>query len=138
MIKIGLDNGIHVRSNRRIITRDILPAELDYPFEKDYSDSPEILYWRKNWGMRNEVVNTFVPEDDNEYHYLIETPEQVFTLIRIIVSWINETKWEESGNSIWEYNEILPILQRDVINLAIIAAFMKNNYDIYLDFYDSY
>ena len=136
---MGLDNGIYVRSNRRKITRDMLPLELDYPFEKDYNDDGvEILYWRKNWGIRTEVVNTFNPDNNNEYHYLIETPEEVFTLIKIIVSWMDKEKWEEEGDSIWGYEEMRHILQQNVINLAIIAAFMKNNPDIYLTFYDSY
>lgn len=136
---MGLDNGIYVRSNRRKITRDMLPLELDYPFEKDYDDDGvEILYWRKNWGIRTEVVNTFNPDNNNEYHYLIETPEEVFTLIKIIVSWMDKEKWEEEGDSIWEYEEVRHMLQQNVINLAIIAAFMKNNPDIYLTFYDSY
>ena len=135
---MGLDNGIFVRSNRRTITRDILPEELEYPFNRDYCQEVEILYWRKNWGLRNIVVNTFPNEDENNYRYLIETPQQVFELIKIIVSFMNKEKWEEDGDSIWDYNEILPILQQNVINLAIIAAFMKNNPDVYLEFYDSY
>ena len=136
---MGLDNGIFVRSNRRTITRDILPEELEYPFNRDYcQEEAEILYWRKNWGLRNVVVNTFPNEDENNYRYLIETPQQVFELIKIIVSFMNQEKWEEDGDSIWDYDEILPILQQNVINLAIIAAFMKNNPDVYLIFYDSY
>jgi len=133
---LGLDNGIIVRSNRRAITRDMLPEELEYPFNRDYDpEEVEILYWRKNWGLRNVVVNTF-PDDD--YDYLIETPQQVFELIKIIISFMNKEKWEEDGDSIWDYDEILPILQQNIINLAIIAAFMKNNPDVYLVFYDSY
>lgn len=88
--------------------------------------------------MRDVVVHTFPAEDDSDYYYLIETPQQVFELIRIIVSFMNKETWEEDGDSIWDYDEILPILQRDVMNLAIIASFMKNNPDVYLVFYDSY
>lgn len=135
---MGLDNGVIVRSTHRKLTRAILPEELIYPFDKDYGDDGiEILYWRKNWGLRNTVVHTF-PTDDSDYYYLIETPQQVFELIRIIVYFMNKETWEEDGDSIWDYDEILPILQQNVINLAIIASFMKNNPDVYLVFYDSY
>lgn len=130
---MGLDNGIEVKSHHREITREVLPAEIKYPF--DFNET-EILYWRKNWGLRNVVVNTFPKE--NDWQYIINTPTQVFELIRIIVSFMNKETWEEEGDSIWEYDEILPILRRDIINLAIIAAFMENNPDIYLEFYDSY
>ena len=53
---------------------------------------------------------------------------------------MNKETWEddERGSTIWDYDEILPILQQNVMNLAIIASFMINNPDIYLVFYDSY
>lgn len=136
MITIGLDNGVIVRSTHRKLTRAMLPEGLVYPFDTDYEDEGiEILYWRKNWGLRNAVVKTF-PVDN--WFYLIETSQQVFELIRIIISFMNKEKWEEDGDSIWDYDEILPILQRDIMNLAIIASFMINNPDVYLVFYDSY
>lgn len=137
---MGLDNGVIVKSRHRAITREMLPEGLAYPWDEklDGPDTVEILYWRKNWGLRNVVVHTFPTEDDSDYDYLIETSQQVFELIRIIVAFMNKETWEEDGDSIWDYNEILPILQRDVINLAIIASFMNNNPDVYLIFYDSY
>ena len=138
---MGLDNGIIARSNRRKITREMLPEGMVYPWDEKF-DSPErgveILYWRKNWGLRDIVVNTFPVYEDTGYDYLIETPQQVFELIRIIVPFMSKEKWEEDGDSIWDYDEILPILQQNIINLALIASFMKNNPDVYLLFYDSY
>ena len=134
---MGLDNGCYVCSNHRQITRDMLPEELEYPFSKDY-EKVEILYWRKNWGLRNEVVRLFPRGEKREYYYTIDTPSQVFELIRIIVSFMNKERWKEEGDSIWDYEEALPGLQRDVMNLAIMAAFMENNPDVYLEFYDSY
>lgn len=134
---MGLDNGVIVRSTHRKLTRAMLPEELVYPWDEKFDqDGIEILYWRKNWGLRNIVVDTFPNDDD--YLFLIETPQQVFELIKIIVSFMNKEKWEEDGDSIWDYDEILPILQQNIINLALAAAFMKNNPDIYLVFYDSY
>jgi len=138
---MGLDNGIIARSNHRKITREILPEGMVYPLDEKFDNQDggvEILYWRKNWGLRNKVVNIFPIYKDTGYDYLIETPQQVFELIRIIVSFMNKETWEEDGDSIWNYDEILPILQQDIINLALIASFMKNNPDVYLLFYDSY
>ena len=140
MITIGLDNGIEVKSRRRAITREMLPEGLVYPWDEKFDgpDTVEILYWRKNWGLRDKVVETFPLCDGSDWEYVIETSQQVFELIKIIVSFMNKETWEEDGDSIWDYDEILPILQRDITNLAIIAAFMKNNPDVYLVFYDSY
>ena len=134
---MGLDNGVEVKSRHRTITRAMLPSEIVYPFNFGDNDT-EILYWRKNWGLRDKVVETFPLCDDSNWEHIIETSQQVFELIKIIVSFMNKETWEEDGDSIWDYDEILPILQRDIINLAIVAAFMKNNPDVYLIFYDSY
>ena len=140
---MGLDNGVVVRSSKRPVIRDMLPKELIYPFEKEYiAGEVEIVYWRKNWNLRNAILssNAVNSISTNEYEFSIDTPAQVFELIKIIVSFMNKDTWEddEYGSTIWDYDEILPILQRDIINLAIIASFMKNNPDIYLIFYDSY
>lgn len=84
------------------------------------------------------MVETFSLCDGSNWEYIIETSQQVFELIKIIVSFMDKNKWEDEGDSRWEYNEILPILQQNIINLAIIASFMRNNPDVYLVFYDSY
>lgn len=138
-----MDNGFLVRSTKRPITRDILPEELVYPFEKDYTvGEVEVVYWRKNWNLRNTILNSpFVePADESEYEFIIDTPRQVFEIVKIIIGFMNKETWENDdyGSTIWDYDEILPILQQNVINLVIIAAFMQNNPDIYLIFYDSY
>jgi hypothetical protein len=136
---MGLDNGLYIHSDKRLITRDMLPKELIYPFDSDYNDNVEISYHRKDWGLRNEIVSCFGNKADKDgYYFHIDTPDEVFKLIKIIVSFMDKETWEEEGDSIWEYEEALPNLRRDVINLAIIAAYMYNNPDVSLIFYDSY
>lgn len=137
---MGLDNGFVVRSQHRKITRDMLPTNLKYPYDKNYGEDIEIIYWRKNWGLRNAVLDLLGSRinNDDEYEYLIETPSQVFDVMQVILSFMDKEKWEMEGQSIWEYDEILPTLKRDIINLAIMAAFMQENPDVFLVFYDSY
>lgn len=137
---MGLDNGVYVKSNKRKITREILPAGIKYPFDKDYEDSPEIIYHRKDWGWRTDIMNsfgwrTFSPD---QWEFEIETPEQVLDLIELTAKWLDKDRWEEEGDSIWEFDEEKHFLVRDIANLAIIYGFMKENPDIYLEFYDSY
>lgn len=137
---MGLDNGIYVKSNRRKVTRDMLPPGIRYCWDEEYDgEGPEILYWRKNWSLRNAVLESDVvtQSKDDKFEYEINTSKQVFELIKIIVSFMNKETWEKS-DTIWEYEEYLPILRQNIINLAIIASFMENNPDIYLIFYDSY
>ena len=137
---MGLDNGIYVKSNKRQITREILPAGIDYPFENDYNNEVEIVYWRKNWGLRNAVMNYFGWRlaSEEQYKFEIEKPEQVLNFIEIIASFLDENRWENEGDSIWDYNEIRHVLIQNIINLAMIYTFMLDNPDVYLEFYDSY
>lgn len=139
-ITVGLDNGIYVKSNHRKITREMLPEGIVYPWDEKFDSSEggvEILYWRKNWGLRNAVLQLFSYEKD-KYGHEIETPGQVFELIKIIIHFLDKEIWDDEGDSIWEYDEIKPVLQQNIINLTTIASFMMNNPDIYLEFYDSY
>lgn len=131
---MGLDNGIYVRSNKRKITRDMLPNIISYPFQ--IADDLEIAYFRKYWGMRNEIVGSF---DHDTYNTIyLETPQQVKKLIGIIASWLNEQKWNEEAASIWEYDDAVDNLLRSIINLSAMYTFMEQNPDVYLEFYDSY
>ena len=142
---MGLDNGFYVRSNRRRITREDLPQELHYPFEKDYGDDVEVIYHRKDWGWRNSIMKEFGWKDVNMCDdiadmkvYLIETPAQVLKLIEVTASWFNEEIWEEEGNSILEYESARKHLVEDIINYSILYSFMQQNPDVFLEFYDSY
>lgn len=137
---MGLDNGIYIKSNKRKITREDLPVIITYPFEKDYNNNVEIIYWRKCWGLRNDVMNTFGWRFASEEQYIfeIDKPEQVLQFIELISSWLNEEKWQEEGDSIWDYNEIRETLIQNIINLAVIYMYMIMYPDVYLEFYDSY
>ena len=137
---MGLDNGIYVKSKKRNLTRYDLPEGIAYPFDEDYNGEVEILYWRKNWGLRNAVMNAFGwrAASADQYKFEIDTPDQVIELIKIIVGFMDRETWEEDGDSIWEYDVAINVLKYNIINLAIIAAYMQFNPDVYLEFYDSY
>ena len=135
---MGLDNGFRVMSDKRKITREDLPKGIDYPFEDDYDFVPEIVYWRKCWGLRDAVLDIISEHDSEGYCYQINTPKEIFNIVYTIFSFMNEVDWEMKGRSIWTYDEIRPRLERDIINLILIIPFMRDNPDVYLEFYDSY
>ena len=137
---MGLDNGFYVKSNKRQITREVLPSIIKYPFEKDYNGNVEIVYWRKNWGLRYGVLDILGKRfaSESEYRFEIDKPETVEEIIQLLVEFLNPEKWEEDGQSIWTAEEVRPGLLRDIINLAAIHTFMCENPDVYLEFYDSY
>ena len=137
---MGLDNGLLVKSDKRVLTRDMLPAGIIYPFENDYNNDIEIAYWRKCWNIRFDVMNHFNWrfESDTQWQFPIDKPEQILELIEILASWLDEERWEEDGNSIWTYKEVRQSIINAIVNCAIIYTFMLNNPDVYLVFYDSY
>lgn len=137
-MKMGLDNGFVVKSNKRKITREDLPKEIDYPFTDDFDFVPEIVYWRKCWGLRGAVLDIISEHDSENYCYQIDTLELIFKIVNVIFGFMDEKVWEDEGDSIWTYDEIRPRLERDIINLILIIPFMRDNPDVYLEFYDSY
>ncbi len=141
---MGLDNGLIVKSNKRKITRAMLPEGIQYPFSGDYNSSaePEIIYHRKDWGWRTEIMNSFGwrCKEPEEWKFNIETPNDVLALIALTAKWLDKDRWLDEGDSIWDYEEdgVAQHLIIDICNLALIYGFMLNNPDVYLEFYDSY
>lgn len=134
---MGLDNGFRVKSNIRKIERKDLPEDIVYPFDEDYNDAPEIVYWRKCWGLRDMVLSILEKEKE-KYVYEIDTTSQIIDIMRGIIDFMNEETWEEAGRSIWTYQEIREKLGYDLVNLSLMIGYMKQNPDVYLEFYDSY
>lgn len=138
---MGLDNGFYVKSNKRELTREDLPSGIIYPFDKDYGEGIEIIYHRKDWGWRNDIMRTFGWWNDSftQCKFELESPGSVLTLIELTIEWLDKERWENEGNSIWDYEETArKHLITDISNLAIIYGWMLNNPDVYLEFYDSY
>lgn len=135
---MGLDNGFYVKSKKRKITREMLPSIIKYPFDTDYGDNVEIIYWRKNWGLRYGVLDILDKRFEDEYKYEIIKPSTVHQIIVLIAAFLDPERWENEGQSIWSADEIRDTLVQNIINLAAIEVFMIENPDIYLEFYDSY
>ena len=138
MIPIGLDNGFYVKSNKRKITREMLPSVIKYPSNTDYNGNIEIVYWRKNWGLRYGVLDILDKRFADEYRYEIDKPETVEEIIELIAVFLDPERWENEGQSIWTADEARHGLIQDIVNLAAIQVFMEENPDVYLEFYDSY
>lgn len=142
---MGLDNGWLVKSNKRKLERSMLPAGIIYPFPESYDDynsdgGIEIVYHRKDWGWRNDIMNTFGWRSTNadQWKFELETPKDVLIMIELTARWLDEKRWEEDGQSVWSYEEVREHLIADIINFSEIYAFMQANPDVYLEFYDSY
>ena len=138
---MGLDNGFYVKSNKRELTREDLPSGIIYPFDKDYGEGIEIIYHRKDWGWRNDIMRTFGWWNDSftQSRFELNSPANILTLIEFTARWLDKERWEDEGSSICDYEESARWhLIQDISNLAIIYGWMLNNPDVYLEFYDSY
>lgn len=139
---MGLDNGFCVKSNRRQLCKNDLPSGIIYPFREEIEDNNkydefEIIYWRKNWGLRDAIINYF--DDKNACGvYEIDTPEQIDSIIQIILSFLDKDIWDEEGRSIWDFKDMKFTLHSDIVNLLLMKEWIKTHKDIYIEFYDSY
>lgn len=132
MIGIGLDNGVFLNKPTSVI-----PFYVKVDSWASSEDSVEICYWRKCWGIRDEILSLF-PEADSNDSCLKLTPEHIRAIRKIIRSFMNKEKWEEESNSIWTYDEIRPRLIKHWVALWWLERYLRKNPDAEAYFYDSW
>lgn len=136
---MGLDNGIEVRRTpeaNKIAELKVFNKDYDKELEYDF----EICYWRKCWGLRNDILfligKRWVPEE--EYKFVI-TKSDVDNIIKLLASY-NEDTWEDSiwewtsEEDGWSYSEHI---KQDIESLKLLRQLM-DKYELEVYFYDSY
>lgn len=140
---MGLDNGITIKKTNKT---ERIGLDRFYNLEYDGSDSLEVCYWRKCWGLRNDIINYLSQvygTSTEEYEWTLDRAD-IFNIIEIIKSWRNKKKWNAEGESIWTYKEMKEHLIKDIENLTYLYAKMESHYHDFLEdeikvvFYDSY
>ena len=126
---MGLDNGIVIKSNKRIK----VPFWVRPTYRTPNMDGIELCYWRKCWGLGNDILNV-LDDSEDDYSYSIDEV-QVKRIMKKIQIYFRHHNWW--NNSFWAWQEIRPRLIRDLINLHWLARYMKKN-DVEVYFYDSY
>lgn len=131
---MGLDNGIILR---RKTTNDVVKVTPEY-FCVEKPDNT-LCYWRKCWNIRKAFLNVLDKPDNlkNESYYLIEY-EDIPAIMRGIIKLFDKDTWEESNDSIWEFDKIKEDLVTDLVNLKLLQRYLKENKDVIALFYDSY
>lgn len=136
---MGLDNGIFVKKNALTKLTNI---EERFSTSYDTDSSVDVTYWRKCWGLRNDIIEYLCNKYDvNEYD--IETfkldIDDINKIISIVSSWRNKKKWNNESNSIWTWKEIKDSLVQNLIDLTYLLVKMEDypgGFEVY--FYDSY
>lgn len=133
---MGLDNGIVIKKIAREQIGLIPPYIEGDTTEYNNEIRIEVAYWRKCWGIRNEIINILHMNSDQ---YITEIGvEDIPAIIRMLYKFLSEEYWSKYGDSIWEYEDIKEKLVQNIINLKWLYYFMQKNDNIEVEFYDSY
>ena len=130
---MGLDNGIYIKGYKKkpFYVKDDL---------YDQSNQIDLAYWRKHWGLRNDIINIIYENYyGNDSEVLLS--ENQIKKIRILIMEItfSKKKYLESCGYYWNYN-IYSVLRgiRQMINLTWAARQVRKNPEVEVFWYDSY
>ena len=135
---MGLDNGICVKKNALTQLINLNNTFID---SNDNSNEIDITYWRKCWGLRNDIMEYLTTKhsvNDDYYSFNLEV-EDIKQIIEILISWYDKKKWNSESQSIWAWKEIKGNLLDSIRNLSYLLGKMEdypNGFIVY--FYDSY
>lgn len=132
---MGLDNGIRINKKYR-------GEELNLPWFVEIDEFQDICYWRKCWGIRDDIVRILHMGDDGGEQNL--DAEDIPAIIRVIKKYITggQEYWDENGRSIWEFSEIKDRLLQSFMNLLWLKGELERReqegINDFVYFYDSY
>lgn len=130
---MGLDNGIILRHKGEVYAPSYVKIE---KFEEENGDiNWEVCYWRKCQGVRNEILGVIghMVDDGGEYDL---TPSMLEKIRNVMYE---QLCYPESWYSqIWSFDEMIPHLAQEIVNISWLLDFMKENPHATAYFYDSY
>ena len=135
---MGLDNGICIKKNALTQLINLNNTFID---SNDNNNEIEIVYWRKCWGLRNDIMEYLTKKhnvNEDNYSFNLEAGD-VKQIIEILISWYDKKKWNSESQSIWTWEEIKGNLLNSIGNLSYLLGKMEdypNGFIVY--FYDSY
>ena len=130
---MGLDNGIYIKGYKKkpFYVKDDL---------YDQSNQIDLAYWRKYWGLRNDIINIIYENYyDNDSEVLL-SENQIKKIRNLIMELtFSKKKYLESCGGYWDYN-IYSVLRgiRQMINLTWAARQVRKNPEVEVFWYDSY
>ena len=135
---MGLDNYVAIRSKRKLK----LPSFIDVRFdeeETDESGTPTfecyVLYWRKWWSFRNDVMEE-CGFADGDYAFPL-TVEQIGTIQDILNYYNDEETWDNT-ESLWDWNDVKDQFPEMNKVFDWLKNFKKLHPSVEVVFYDSY
>lgn len=130
---MGLDNSFRITN----IKREEIPLWVKLPWGWDDKDGvQDIVYFRKCWGIRNEILR-LLHSSDQEYEIPVEE-DDLLPIVKILMKYLNEAYYDENADSIWEFEEAYDNIQQSIINLIWLKTYMDQHSDVMCYFCDSY
>ena len=127
---MGLDNGIYIKLHAETDIRGLVPVD-------DFGEIVEICYWRKCWGIRNDILSILnIPANTNDNNVEIHKEDipRIITLLKWYIQ--NDENWWYS-QSPWERRDLIKPTKQFIKNLKWTYNRMdKRSFKVY--FYDSY
>lgn len=130
---MGLDNGIYIKGYRKkpFYVKDDL---------YDQSNQIDLAYWRKYWGLRNDIINIIYENYYGNDSEVLLSENQIKKIRNLIMEiTFSKKRYLESCSGYWDYN-IYSVLRgiRQMINLTWAARQVRNNPEVEVFWYDSY
>ena len=133
---MGLDNGFCINH----IDRKEIPSFVKLPFENmvNYDGGIDICYWRKCWGIRNDILSWLHVTEKNDSHTNVDA-EDIPGIIEILENYCSKEYWDDNADSIWDFSEAIDfMLIQQIINLKWLYNYMLEHPEVTCYFYDSY
>ena len=130
---MGLDNGIYIKGYRKkpFYVKDDL---------YDQSNQIDLAYWRKYWGLRNDIINIIYENYYGNDSEVLLSENQIKKIRNLIMEiTFSKKRYLESCSGYWDYN-IYSVLRgiRQMINLTWAARQVRKNPEVEVIWYDSY
>lgn len=130
---MGLDNGIYIKGYRKkpFYVKDDL---------YDQSNQIDLAYWRKYWGLRNDIINIIYENYYGNDSEVLLSENQIKKIRNLIMEiTFSKKRYLESCSGYWDYN-IYSVLRgiRQMINLTWAARQVRKNSEVEVFWYDSY
>ncbi len=129
---MGLDNGVTIKN----VTRKKLPPFIHFPFDKDYlKNEVDICYWRKWWGLRNNIIR-ILHMDDETYERKL-TRAEVGKISKLLYYFLTRDV-EGLNHEYWDNEVTRKVAIESIWNLFWLRIYMRFHPKAEVYFYDSY
>ena len=134
---MGLDNGIILRSKRELKNPNFIDSSRYVETDDDGNQHFEyyVLYWRKWWSFRNDVMSE-LGFADGDYSFPL-TVEQLEKIQEIYNYYNSEETWQEA-DSIWNWEEVKDHFPEQNKVFEWLKSYKKLHPSVEVLFYDSY